>query len=170
MISLLMVSVYLNVGLPLGLTPSTSMSSTVLVVWLSYLRLTCPYQRSCFCIRRVVISCHSPDLVIYFYFFSQANALNPPQLPLLTSVLLLFPVVRKPRLFEQIELENLAKISDLPAPNAFEETIRWTKQGILWKFPVDNEQGSVKSSPGQCAIGSLEGLYWPVLKPGLTLY
>ena len=46
-ISLLMVSKYPNFGLPLGLTPasSTSMSSTVLVVWLSSLRLTCPYQR-----------------------------------------------------------------------------------------------------------------------------
>ena len=44
--SLLMVSMYLNFGLPLGLTPSTTMSSTVLVVWLSSLRLTCPYQRS----------------------------------------------------------------------------------------------------------------------------
>ena len=41
--SLLMVSMYLNFGLPLGLTLSTSMSSTVLVIWLSSLRLTCPY-------------------------------------------------------------------------------------------------------------------------------
>ena len=39
----------------LGLTPSTSMSSTVLVVWFSSLRLTCPYQRSRFCIRCVAI-------------------------------------------------------------------------------------------------------------------
>ena len=45
LISLLMVSMYLNFGLPLGLTPSTSMSNTVLVIWLSSLRLTCPYQR-----------------------------------------------------------------------------------------------------------------------------
>ena len=55
-LSLLMVSIYLNVGLPLGLTPSTSMPSTVLVIWLSSLHLTCPYQRSHFCIRCVVIS------------------------------------------------------------------------------------------------------------------
>ena len=54
-ISLLIVSMYLNVGFPLGLTPSTSMSSTVLVIWLSSLRLTCPYQRSRFCIRCVAI-------------------------------------------------------------------------------------------------------------------
>ena len=37
LISLLMVSMYFNFGLPLGLTPSTSMSTTVLVIWLSYL-------------------------------------------------------------------------------------------------------------------------------------
>ena len=43
--SLLMVSMYRNFGLPLGLTPSTTMSSTVLVIWLWSLRLTCPYQR-----------------------------------------------------------------------------------------------------------------------------
>ena len=53
--SLLMMSMYHNVGFPLGLTPSTSMSSTVLVIWLSSLWLTCPYQRSRFCIRCVVI-------------------------------------------------------------------------------------------------------------------
>ena len=55
LISLLMVSLYPNFGLPLGLTPSTSMSNTVLVIWLSSLRLTCPYQRSRFCIRCVAI-------------------------------------------------------------------------------------------------------------------
>ena len=55
LISLLMVSMYRNFGLPLGLTPSTTMSITVLVVWLSYLRLTCAYQRSRFCIRCVDI-------------------------------------------------------------------------------------------------------------------
>ena len=53
--SLLMVSIYRNFGLPLGLTLSTTMSSTVLVIWISSLRLTCPYQRSRFCIRCVVI-------------------------------------------------------------------------------------------------------------------
>ena len=43
LMSLLMVSMYLNFGLPLGLTPSTSMSSTV-------------SQRSRFCIRCVPIA------------------------------------------------------------------------------------------------------------------
>ena len=53
LISLLIVSMYINFGLPLGLAP-TSMSSTVLVIWLSSLHLTCPYQRSRSCIRCVV--------------------------------------------------------------------------------------------------------------------
>ena len=34
LIYLLMVSMYLNFGIPLGITPSTTMSSTVLVIWL----------------------------------------------------------------------------------------------------------------------------------------
>ena len=50
--SLLMVSIYLSFGLPLGRTPSTSMSCTVLVIWLPS---PCPYQRSRFCIGCVVI-------------------------------------------------------------------------------------------------------------------
>ena len=54
LMSLLMVSMYSNFGLPLGLTPSTTMSSTVLVIWLSSLCLTCPYQCSRFCIRCVI--------------------------------------------------------------------------------------------------------------------
>ena len=54
-ISLLMVSMSPNVVLPLGPTPSTSMSSTVLVIWLSSLHLACPYQRSRFCIICVII-------------------------------------------------------------------------------------------------------------------
>ena len=55
LMSLLTVSMYRNVGLPLDLTPSTTMSSTVMLVWLSSRRLPCPYQRSRFCIRCVAI-------------------------------------------------------------------------------------------------------------------
>jgi len=28
-----------------------------------------------------------------------------------------------------------------PPSNAFEEMIRWTEQGKLWKYPINNEQG-----------------------------
>ena len=77
-IYILMVSLYLKFGLPLGLTPSASMSSAVLVIWLSFLRLTCPNQRSRFCIRRVVNCCRCPDLLIS-YVVSQTNTLYPSQ-------------------------------------------------------------------------------------------
>lgn len=36
---------------------------------------------------------------------------------------------------------------DLPVSNAFEEQIRWTKEGKLWKFPIDNEQGMINNEP-----------------------
>ena len=84
LISLLMVSVYLSCVLHLGIISFTPMSSILLViiVWLASLRLTCPYQRSRFCIRCVVIRalncCCLPDLFISFVL-SQANALYPPQ-------------------------------------------------------------------------------------------
>lgn len=52
----------------------------------------------------------------------------------------------KPTLFEQIERETLEKLADLPAPTAFDEMITWTEQGILWKFPIDCEQGLDKEA------------------------
>ena len=52
LISLVIVCMYLSCGRPLGLTTFNSMSSTVLVIWLSYLRLC---QRRPFCFRCVYI-------------------------------------------------------------------------------------------------------------------
>ena len=76
-----MVSIYLSVGLPLGLTPSNSMSNTVLVIWLSSLRLTCPCQRlpllhqvCCYWLN----CCGFPDLFIYVVV-SQHNVFYPTQ-------------------------------------------------------------------------------------------
>ena len=57
----------------------------------------------------------------------------------------LVAVAREWSLFEQVERESLEKLADLPPPSAFDEMITWTKQGILWKFPVDNEQGTTAS-------------------------
>lgn len=45
-------------------------------------------------------------------------------------------------IWDKYEQEELARISSIPPRNAFEEMIQWTKDGILWKFPIDNEQGS----------------------------
>ncbi|XP_055888120.1 28S ribosomal protein S31, mitochondrial-like [Biomphalaria glabrata] len=48
------------------------------------------------------------------------------------------PVVR-PGLFELVNEETLqSRMSPLPK-NAFEEMIKWTKEGKLWTFPIDNE-------------------------------
>ncbi|CAF1171697.1 unnamed protein product [Rotaria sordida] len=43
-------------------------------------------------------------------------------------------------IWEKYEQDELTRISSIPPRNAFEEMIQWTKEGILWKFPVDNEQ------------------------------
>lgn len=45
-------------------------------------------------------------------------------------------------MWEKCEQDELTRMSSVPPRNAFEEMIQWTKDGILWKFPVDNEQGS----------------------------
>ena len=43
--------------------------------------------------------------------------------------------------------ERQLRILSTPSPrNALEEKILWTKQGKLWHFPVDNEQGLDYSS------------------------
>jgi len=44
-------------------------------------------------------------------------------------------------LFDIINEEENEKLMMMPATNAFEEMIQWTKEGKLWKFPIDNEQG-----------------------------
>lgn len=44
-------------------------------------------------------------------------------------------------IWEKYEQDELNRISSIPPRNAFEEMIQWTKDGILWKFPIDNEQG-----------------------------
>jgi hypothetical protein len=44
-------------------------------------------------------------------------------------------------IWEKYEQDELTRISSIPPRNAFEEMIQWTKDGILWKFPIDNEQG-----------------------------
>ena len=45
-------------------------------------------------------------------------------------------------IFDEVEHRKLqAAVKSLPN-NAFEEAIDWTNRGILWKFPIDNEQGS----------------------------
>ncbi|KFO03978.1 hypothetical protein N312_07248, partial [Balearica regulorum gibbericeps] len=37
--------------------------------------------------------------------------------------------------------KKVAAIAAQPPRNGFEEMIQWTKEGILWEFPIDNEAG-----------------------------
>ncbi|KFQ35650.1 hypothetical protein N332_10755, partial [Mesitornis unicolor] len=37
--------------------------------------------------------------------------------------------------------KEVAAITAQPPRNGFEEMIQWTKEGILWEFPIDNEAG-----------------------------
>ena len=44
-------------------------------------------------------------------------------------------------IFDAIEEEERERMINMPASNAFEETTRWTRDGKLWTFPIDNDQG-----------------------------
>ncbi|NXP78510.1 RT31 protein, partial [Ramphastos sulfuratus] len=37
--------------------------------------------------------------------------------------------------------KEVAAVTAQPPRNGFEEMIQWTKEGILWEFPIDNEAG-----------------------------
>ncbi|KFV58332.1 hypothetical protein N341_12826, partial [Tyto alba] len=37
--------------------------------------------------------------------------------------------------------KEIAAVTAQPPRNGFEEMIQWTKEGILWEFPIDNEAG-----------------------------
>lgn len=39
------------------------------------------------------------------------------------------------------EREQLQFLTSKYPTNAFQEMIQWSKEGKLWKFPIDNEQG-----------------------------
>jgi small subunit ribosomal protein S31 len=44
-------------------------------------------------------------------------------------------------MYDTLEQEEKEKLLLMPPKNAFEEMIRWTKEGKLWTFPIDNDQG-----------------------------
>ncbi|XP_067141095.1 small ribosomal subunit protein mS31 [Centruroides vittatus] len=44
-------------------------------------------------------------------------------------------------LWNELKEHSLKLLVTHPPKNAFEEMIRWTEEGKLWKFPIDNEQG-----------------------------
>lgn len=43
--------------------------------------------------------------------------------------------------WRRLKQKELQYLITYPAENAYEEMIRWTDQGKLWHYPIDNEQG-----------------------------
>ena len=46
--------------------------------------------------------------------------------------------------WDMLEQQELHKADSQTPKNAFEEMILWTKQGKVWNFPINNEQGKVQ--------------------------
>ena len=68
-------------------------------------------------------------------------------------------VAEKPMsLWEKVQQEQVDMFAQLPPTNAFEEMIQWTKQGKLWQFPINNEQGAcVRACVRACVCVRLVG-------------
>ncbi|NXJ59070.1 RT31 protein, partial [Rostratula benghalensis] len=49
--------------------------------------------------------------------------------------------VSSPTIWDLEFAKEIAAVTAQPPQNGFEEMIQWTKEGILWEFPVDNEAG-----------------------------
>ncbi|GAB0180206.1 28S ribosomal protein S31, mitochondrial [Grus japonensis] len=49
--------------------------------------------------------------------------------------------VSSPTIWDLEFAKKIAAIAAQPPRNGFEEMIQWTKEGILWDFPIDNEAG-----------------------------
>lgn len=51
------------------------------------------------------------------------------------------PFLHIETLWDVYEREQLEELQAAAPRNGFEEMIVWTKQGKMWQFPIDNEQG-----------------------------
>ncbi|NXG55973.1 RT31 protein, partial [Hemiprocne comata] len=49
--------------------------------------------------------------------------------------------VSSPTIWDVELSKEIAAVTAQPPRNGFEEMIQWTKEGILWEFPIDNEVG-----------------------------
>ncbi|NXX85927.1 RT31 protein, partial [Urocolius indicus] len=49
--------------------------------------------------------------------------------------------VSSPTIWDLEFAKEIAAVTAQPPRNGFEEMIEWTKEGILWEFPIDNEAG-----------------------------
>uniref|UniRef100_A0A8D0FBM5 Small ribosomal subunit protein mS31 n=1 Tax=Strix occidentalis caurina TaxID=311401 RepID=A0A8D0FBM5_STROC len=52
-----------------------------------------------------------------------------------------FFLVSSPTIWDLEFAKEIAAVTAQPPRNGFEEMIQWTKEGILWEFPIDNEAG-----------------------------
>lgn len=50
-------------------------------------------------------------------------------------------LVSSPTIWDLEFAKEIAAVTEQPPRNGFEEMIQWTKEGILWEFPIDNEAG-----------------------------
>ncbi|XP_023224765.1 28S ribosomal protein S31, mitochondrial-like [Centruroides sculpturatus] len=60
---------------------------------------------------------------------------------LILSIMFYILDIPETALWNELKEHNLKLLVTHPPKNAFEEMIRWTEEGKLWKFPINNEQG-----------------------------
>uniref|UniRef100_A0A8C3U2B2 Small ribosomal subunit protein mS31 n=1 Tax=Catharus ustulatus TaxID=91951 RepID=A0A8C3U2B2_CATUS len=60
---------------------------------------------------------------------------------LLTDLYKISFSVSSPTIWDLEFAKEVAAVTAQPPRNGFEEMIQWTKEGILWEFPIDNEVG-----------------------------
>uniref|UniRef100_A0A8C3MIL8 Small ribosomal subunit protein mS31 n=1 Tax=Geospiza parvula TaxID=87175 RepID=A0A8C3MIL8_GEOPR len=60
---------------------------------------------------------------------------------LLTNLNKIYFLVSSPTIWDLEFAKEVAAVTAQPPRNGFEEMIQWTKEGILWEFPIDNEVG-----------------------------
>ena len=44
--------------------------------------------------------------------------------------------------WEAMENRELRLLVTHPPTNIYQQMIHWTEKGVLWKFPINNEQGT----------------------------
>uniref|UniRef100_A0A8C9UFW9 Small ribosomal subunit protein mS31 n=1 Tax=Serinus canaria TaxID=9135 RepID=A0A8C9UFW9_SERCA len=66
---------------------------------------------------------------------------RPERSSLLTNLNKIYFLVSSPTIWDLEFAKEVAAVTAQPPRNGFEEMIQWTKEGILWEFPIDNEVG-----------------------------
>lgn len=80
---------------------------------------------------------------IYVYSFSQGEICHTDRSYKKNSYLVSISyLVSSPTIWDVEFAKEIAAVTEQPPRNGFEEMIQWTKEGILWEFPIDNEAGT----------------------------